>query len=265
MPEILINNSFLTERARDYAALSELAYADWYYDEGVNAIMPSEYKALWLELKNKGYSFVEQKKNDSATGYSGTLFEFNGQKILANRGSDGLNDASADGAIALHETPSEQFRSMVEFINTLKSNGQITGSFDVTGHSLGGCLAQMAAVSFSQEVNAVYTYNAPGALNLLQNYCLLPDTENQGYVTVRHFDPSGLLGYEDKVWKKSSWDLYSQFLTQRASVDSSRVYNVSGVVGPSPVANHDQDIGGEVFVDREEMGSGLVFQHNLGY
>jgi hypothetical protein len=32
MPDISINNSFLTERARDYAALSDLAYADWSYN-----------------------------------------------------------------------------------------------------------------------------------------------------------------------------------------------------------------------------------------
>jgi len=34
--------------------------------------------------------------------------------------------------------------------------------FDVTGHSLGGCLAQAAKATFAG-VKDVYTYNSPGA------------------------------------------------------------------------------------------------------
>jgi hypothetical protein len=104
MPDISINNSFLTERARDYAALSDLAYADWSYN-GKEWVPNSGYKQLWDEMKEKGYSFVNQKRNVNATGYSGTLFGYKGIQILANRGTELLPPDPMDTVGEIGDAP----------------------------------------------------------------------------------------------------------------------------------------------------------------
>jgi hypothetical protein len=97
-----INNSFLTNKATDYAILSRLAYAGW----SDNGVPSKEYKQIWENMSNKGYQFVAYC-SDEATGYSGTIF-YNtntGKYILANRGTEfryfaDQGDIDADTEIA---------------------------------------------------------------------------------------------------------------------------------------------------------------------
>lgn len=65
---INIEQSFLTEKALDYALLSELAYATWSNGE------PSTNKDKWSKLIEKGYTFVDYT-NDPLTGFSATIFQ----------------------------------------------------------------------------------------------------------------------------------------------------------------------------------------------
>jgi hypothetical protein len=214
MPEIAIDNSFLTERARDYAALSDLAYANW-SDKGTGWVPETKYENLWLEMQTKGYRVLAHKPNDSATGYSGTLFEgppdSNGirHRILANRGSDPWTDAQDRKAmlqLSNGEMPSSQFCYMMKFIEELQLNKNIMlNEFDVTGHSLGGTLAQMTMATWPEFVDTVYTYNAPGAKKLTQNYFKLRNSEKPGYVIVGYqTDPASSLGWEEE-WAVSTW------------------------------------------------------------
>jgi len=251
---VSVNDSYVVEKALDYAKLCELSKANWVWNSGEWVLDGEQYGALWDEMRRKNYLVLCFEDKTQDTGYSGTLFYNSAENraILANRSTDGFDDTAADISIAAGNVPAEQFRSMVEFITYCQSiYNQYLQGFDVTGHSLGGCLAQMAAGTFVQQVNAVYTYNAPGALNLAQNVTLVPDTENQGYVTVREtLNIEGQIISLDKIWKKSSWDLYIQFFEQRASVhtNNARIYNISGIDGSTLIADHGPDIGREVFI-----------------
>jgi hypothetical protein len=89
---VSVNDSFLTELARDYASLSDLAYAKWVIKDGKwipqGGILDfTDYTILWKDLLQKGYRFIDQKTNDNITGYAGTLFvnDKTGTTILANR------------------------------------------------------------------------------------------------------------------------------------------------------------------------------------
>jgi hypothetical protein len=257
MPEIAIDNSFMTERARDYAALSDLAYTDWSYN-GTEWVPEPEYQGLWDKMKDKGYTVLIHKPNDSVTGYSGTLFEgppdSNGikRRILANRGTS-LSDAQdlkAALQLSRGEMPTAQFCAMDKFIEELQTNKNILlNEFDVTGHSLGGTLAQMAKATWQQFVDVAYTYNAPGAKNLTQNYIKLSDSVNAGYVIVQYrTDPSMPSSWEEE-WAVSTWNSYERYLAFRGSVDGSKVFNISGKDFPSPAAKLMTDIGLEVFTD----------------
>ncbi|NTW77188.1 MAG: hypothetical protein HGB33_05305 [Syntrophaceae bacterium] len=213
-----INNSFLIEKAIDYAKLAQLAYAKW--NNGVLvAGQPDydDYLKLWRELSpaNKGYTFVTQY-SDPATGYYGVIFQdSSGKKILANRGTtpSDLGDLAADKAILLSEAPSAQFVSMVRFIT---NNGLNAAQFDVTGHSLGGCLAQMAAAAYGT-VGDVYTFNAPGAKNLMQTYELVGDAINPSNVVVKHWvediNNPCTGSWITTEWRREAWNRYNTYIT----------------------------------------------------
>jgi len=237
-----INCSYLTNNATEYAMLSNLAYADWFNG------MPNIYARDWEILQKKGYTFVAQY-SDPATGYSGVIFQdSSGKKILANRGTDGdLGDLAADKAILLSRAPSEQFVAMVNFIT---NNGLTAAQFDVTGHSLGGCLAQMAAAAYGSTVGNVYTFNAPGAKNLMQTYELVGDATNPSNVVVKYWieniNNPGTGSWVTTEWRREAWNRYSTYITNKGSIDGGRIYNVSG---KDTIANWGTDIGMEVFTN----------------
>lgn len=180
---VTVTDSYLTEKSLDYAKLSDLAYAEW--DNATMALKdPQEnrqhFLGIWNELSaaNKGYTFIKQY-TDPYTGYSGVIFQDStGKKILANRGTESSvlpsktdpDDIAACTEILANETPGEQFKSMVNFIS---ANDLASSQFNVTGHSLGGCLAQMAKAAFGGSIDEAYTYNAPGAKNLTKSYSYL--------------------------------------------------------------------------------------------
>ena len=251
------NDSFLTQLARDYAALSDLAYANWENENGQwvpkgGVLDFGKYEDLWRELYLSGYRFIDQKKNDDITGYSGTLFVNTNTNriILANRGTDDPKDTAADDAILLDgKTPSGQFRSMVDYIEQLRRDEIIMGEFDVTGHSLGGTLSQMAKAAYSETVNTVYTFNAMGAQNLTRD-CFI-QSSTTGYVVVER--EIVVLGQTIRIpeqWSVSSWAYYESFFQGQANVDASKVYNISSKDMLSLWSNGGgKDIGPEVFIN----------------
>lgn len=258
-----INSSMLTEKALDYAKLSSLAYAEWIKQDGTWILKPNQpgytvYDDLWRALYNKGYRVSDHYPNNPYTGYSGTIFEYQGKKILANRGTelDGsiwpptfevdTNDLQADLEIAAKATPGEQFKSMIEFITTSDCN-LLANQFDVTGHSLGGLLAQMAKQVYGNSIDDVYTYNAPGALNLTKNYIKIEGCPNPGLVWVQHYD-----FFSKKivttVWNEEVWNVYETTYNSSVNYDT-KVYNISAKAGISPIADWGDDVGLNVFVD----------------
>lgn len=113
------------------------------------------------------YTILSQR-NDT-NGFSATLFQNNttGQKILAIRGTDDLFDGLTDVvSIALLGTTAlqRQYQSLKDYYQQLITEGKLgtAETFSVTGHSLGGFLAQSFAVDYVGNVSQAYTYNAPG-------------------------------------------------------------------------------------------------------
>ncbi|WP_289686756.1 hypothetical protein [Helicobacter japonicus] len=152
------------------------------------------------------YDLLEHQPNTNS-GFSATLFKDtkadskDSEYILAIRGTEPSNngDIKANArVVALGHIPQEQYEDMIRFYyQCAKKYPAITQpkSLNVVGHSLGGCLAQIFALSFAKGsnkdskpkdpnasttesnqdsiINEVYTFNSPGAKNLKPPYDML--------------------------------------------------------------------------------------------
>lgn len=246
---INIENSFLTNPAIDYAELSYFAYAEWMPAGTNNWVLDpidEDYSKQWDDegMANK-YSIVSHRATDS-TGFSATLFQDKetGKYILSIRGTDSLKDVfGPDVELSTGKMPVGQFESLVSYITQIRTIfGNIT--FDVTGHSLGGFLAQVVKATFSN-IGDVYTYNAPGAKNLIQyvNEGIQPDGK------VKVSIPGGSL-FSSFEWSQATWDAYQSYLDNRNNTELGKhIYNISGKDTFSGIANWGTDIGMEVFID----------------
>jgi hypothetical protein len=81
-----------------------------------------------------------------------------GDKVIAFRGSEGLFDFVAGEVIFEGDIPNQMVDAMT-WVEGLKVKGELDGGATVTGHSLGGSLAQLIAYVNGYEA---YTYNAIG-------------------------------------------------------------------------------------------------------
>ncbi|HEH5389663.1 TPA: hypothetical protein SHD04_001873, partial [Campylobacter coli] len=123
------------------------------------------------------------------SGFSATLFydtkatPKDAEYIFAIRGSNDANDIITDlkDIFASKSNPKEQYFDMLLFYQDCIKQGYITETTPliVVGHSLGGALAQLFALSFATAESAniikgVYTYNAPGAKTLQVPYNINP-------------------------------------------------------------------------------------------
>ena len=267
---ININESFMTEKALDYAKLSDLAYAEWIDQGGSWVLKPrqdnySYYEERWKELADpetgKGYTIVDHTPNDPLTGFSATIFQKDGKNILAIRGTelDDNLDLRADWTLGADKVlPYAQFQSLVEYIHAKGLNG-----FDVTGHSLGGFLAQVTKATFTGRVADVYTYNAPGPKDLHQFDNRGVDA--QGNVTLAYlpkiFAPEDPDPYISFTWPPSTYAAYQTFFAnQQSSSIESHVYNVTGKVGIEFAADIGTDIGPEIFIANSKHGIQFVIE-----
>ena len=122
------------------------------------------------------YELVHHIKNTSITGFSSTVFydsKFNNY-IIGFRGTEpGFKDlVFTDGMIALFGAGLNQIASMAilksdmyDAIKEHKANSGDTSEISnlvLSGHSLGGHLAQSFAFLYTKDVKELYTFNAPG-------------------------------------------------------------------------------------------------------
>ncbi|MBF0901370.1 MAG: hypothetical protein HXK57_01890 [Campylobacter concisus] len=122
------------------------------------------------------YELVHHIKNTSITGFSSTVFYDSKFKnyIIGFRGTElGFKDlVFTDGMIALFGAGLNQIASMAilksdmyDAIKEHKANlgdrGEVS-SLVLSGHSLGGHLAQSFAFLYTKDVKELYTFNAPG-------------------------------------------------------------------------------------------------------
>ena len=122
------------------------------------------------------YELVHHIKNTSITGFSSTVFYDSKFKnyIIGFRGTElGFKDlVFTDGMIALFGAGLNQIASMAmlksdmyDAIKEHKTNSNDTSEISnlvLSGHSLGGHLAQSFAFLYTKDVKELYTFNAPG-------------------------------------------------------------------------------------------------------
>ena len=105
--------------------------------------------------------------------------------IFVIRGSNDANDIITDlkEYLQVNLTQKTNYFDMLLFYQDCIKQGYITETTPliVVGHSLGGALAQLFALSFATAESAniikgVYTYNAPGAKTLQVPYNTNPDS-----------------------------------------------------------------------------------------
>lgn len=97
----------------------------------------------------------------SKTGFAAIAVqnEATGKIVVAYRGTDGWNDiTNADLQLALQNDVPEQYQEANAFYTSIKN--EYGANITLTGHSLGGALAQLVAAINDDTV--AYTYNAPG-------------------------------------------------------------------------------------------------------
>ena len=167
----------------------------------------------------------------SQSGFSATLFydtkatSKDSEYIFAIRGSNDANDIITDlkDIFASKSNPKEQYFDMLLFYQDCIKQRYITKSTPliVVGHSLGGALAQLFALSFATAESAniikeVYTFNAPGAKTLQVPYNTNPDSH---YII--HFTKQDLLRDESINYKLNQalneyYDTYLQYERQNS-------------------------------------------------
>ena len=93
-----------------------------------------------------------------------------GKKVMAIRGSQEVTDYLLDAGLGLGGLIYGQNVSLNNFYDALVADNKlsITDKIDVTGHSLGGYLAQLFTAEHPYAINNAYTYNAPGIGGLNQ-------------------------------------------------------------------------------------------------
>ena len=156
------------------AQLSMASYADLRVgmtaEDYKNALKDIGFTSALADKFITTYSIAEDTFVDPVSGLSATLFQKNGstEKTLAIRGTQrsDLNDLLADGLLSLGESPAlnPQYHALQMYYAELTARGKISPNelITVTGHSLGGFLAQALTVDNPASIVHTYTYNAPG-------------------------------------------------------------------------------------------------------
>jgi len=163
------------------ALLSEASYADF---QNIDITDPSKIKTALKNIDGQDKGFSQTQAEDfvkhwrvsvhqpnTASGFSATLFENiqTGEKVFAIRGSEKGSIADwytdfVDIGILGSTNSQGQYQDLKNFYQQLISDGTLGANetFNVTGHSLGGFLAQSFAIDYPFQIGSTYTYNAPG-------------------------------------------------------------------------------------------------------
>src|SRR5262245_11885828 len=134
---------------KTYALLSEDVYSD-------EELSPQGWRRqLW--------------RADAACGFFGAVYQTGQCTVVAFRGSQDRKDfLDADLDIALRSVPLKQMEAAVNLFNVARTVA--SEAITLTGHSLGGGLAQVVACY--GKVRAV-TFNAPGVKSQWKSHCKL--------------------------------------------------------------------------------------------
>ena len=119
-----------------------------------------------------GYKPVD-KLEDPETGLRVVTYQKKNDIIVAYCGTNDDKDFVSDAQMAMNEVPEQYEKANQYYLDTVAKNPN--ASVVLTGHSLGGSLAQLVA-SRHKETSAV-TFNAFGIKSILKN----PETKTKDY------------------------------------------------------------------------------------
>ena len=162
----------------DYAELAQVAYGigfvegmyqSSYTKEGVNILTHEDYNINFSTEQAINFANryeVKAVADPYLTGLDAVLFydHDSNKYILSIRGTSSVSDVFSDILLANKGVAYDQLAALDSFYNQWLLDGiiPIGAKLDVTGHSLGGALAQSFALAHPNEVDSVYSYNAPG-------------------------------------------------------------------------------------------------------
>lgn len=172
-----------------YGKLADSAYGEEAPPAGYTRLTQAEAKALAGSGFNVGPDgTVSLPGVSGASGFNAMLFkDASGNIVLGYRGTEGLTapgDLWTDAAqvIGTDGKPTSQYQAAADLLKSVLANAPTDKSIVVTGHSLGGGLANFAMAANDLDGRDVkgYTYNAAGL-----------STETLGYIE-KH-NPGGIL------------------------------------------------------------------------
>ncbi|MCS6297679.1 MAG: hypothetical protein H8K09_15700 [Nitrospira sp.] len=182
-----------------HAQLSMAAYSDLTATMSVenykNALKGDGFTDALADQFVATFKIAADTFTDAATGLSVTLFQSiaTGEKILAIRGTNPneINDLITDGLLVAGEsaTLSPQYAALQSYYAQLVDQGTLRSNelLSVTGHSLGGFLAQAFTVDHATNIRHTYTYNAPGiggaVVEVLERLGVAEHTVPSGLIT----------------------------------------------------------------------------------
>ncbi|MEI2677288.1 MAG: hypothetical protein V9G29_05175 [Burkholderiaceae bacterium] len=189
-----------TQQLSDYSKTALASYAISLVQGGDNS---AAYMADTVKMStSQATAFnatwnVLQQSTLNANGFSAVLLQnrTTNEKVLAiagtdpSSGSDLITDFIDIGVLGVVSNM-PQYISLNSFYSQLVSTGKLGASEQVvvTGHSLGGFLAQAFTADHSSVVSAAYTYNAPGfaGVNALLGFLNVLDTSAASKITNVH-------------------------------------------------------------------------------
>jgi len=223
-----------------YAELAQASYADLFsgsIDNTAQVALQDQSKMTLTQVATfaNTYTVIDQY-NDPSSGLSVTLFvAAGGQQTVAIRGTTDLLDLATDIIdIALLGTPEyqAQYAAFSAKVQQWLLSGDLHSGFTVTGHSLGGFLAQALAAEFDSDVSAAHTYNAPGF-------------SVDGSVTNIGTELLDIFGIVD------------------ATIPNDKIFNVRAFEGISATAGLGQMLGSTQLVSIESQSPNLIANHKI--
>jgi len=232
-----------------------------------------------VEINGVHYKILDSKIN-SITGYQGTVYQRvnTGEVVIAHRGSEFEREPFKDGVVAdggmvltgfnAQAREAEAFtRHAIELAKQASTRDGKPVHIAVTGHSLGGALAELTAYKFQLHGE---TFNAYGAAGLLHG---VPEGGNQ---VINHVRATDVVSAASKHFGEVRIYATAQDIEHLSHAhyrdDSAGLRNMIGAIDPAAhgIANFLPDAQGHSAFDAENtlryrVHQGMVdrFRHDL--
>ena len=158
-----------------YGYLYKYITGDEYQTRLENAGMTAKQAEFFASTNANGWKILDQYTDDVyGSGASATVFEHEGKKYLAVRGTEAqAGDFMSDGLLALGVPNflNPQYLALKSKIDVWMNDPNVLkgSTCTITGHSLGGYLALALKGAYADKITDVYMYNAPGVGGIFAN------------------------------------------------------------------------------------------------